>query len=404
MIPFSPPRIDDKSISAVTEVLKSGWITTGPVTKRFEKELSNYLNISKVICLNSWTNAAELFLKWYGIKEGDEVIVPAYTYAASCNIIFHLGATPVMVDSEPGGFHVDLKDLERKITPKTKVIIPVDIGGYPCDYERIMRLIEDKKELFTPNSSHQEKLGRVLLFSDAAHSLGSKINGQHTACFTDVSCYSFHAVKNLTTAEGGALAFNLPESFDSELMYRELNILSLHGQTKDALSKTNSGSWKYDIIAAGYKCNMTDMQAAIGSVELHRYESETLPRRKAICMAYDQAFKSESWYCAPPMISESMETSYHLFQLRINHISDVQRDEIISDLKSQGISTNVHFMPLPYFTYYKNQGFTISDYPNADQSYSCEISLPVFYDLTNENVDYITNSIKSTVSRLLVNA
>lgn len=393
MIPFSPPRVDDLTIQAVTEVLKSGWITTGPQTKKFEVELAKYLDVSKVICLNSWTNAAELFLKWWGIQPGDEVLLPAYTYAASCNIIVHLGATPVMVDSEPGKFQIDLHDLEKKITSKTKVIMPVDIGGFPCKYEEILELIHQKKELFEANSTAQKKLGRILLFSDAAHSLGSKYKGDHTVKATDVSCYSFHAVKNLTTAEGGALAFHLPESFNPDDIYKELNILSLHGQTKDALSKTNSGNWRYDIVAAGYKCNMTDMQAAIGNVELNRYESETLPKRKSICNAYHNAFKDLDWYLAPEMIVDNTESSYHLFQLRIKGYSEKDRDDLISELKSNGISTNVHFQPLPFFTFYKNLGYEINDFPNAKASYENEISLPVFYDLTDVQLETIIQTI-----------
>ncbi len=401
MIPFSPPRVDDLTIQAVTDVLKSGWITTGPVTKQFEKSLAEYLSISKVLCLNSWTNAAELFLRWYGVKKGDEIIVPAYTYAASCNIIFHLGATPVLVDSAKGSFHTDLDDLALKITEKTKVIMPVDIGGFPCNYEAISELIEEKKELFKPSSKEQKMLGRILLFSDAAHSLGAKINNKHTAHFADVSCYSFHAVKNLTTAEGGALAFNLPKVFDQDKLYRELNTMSLHGQTKDALSKTTSGGWKYDITSAGYKCNMTDLQAAIGAVELERYEDDTLPKRRWICNEYNKAFSTYSWYITPPLSNDLVETSYHLFQLRIRGINDTQRDNIIDLLRSSGVSTNVHFMPLPLFSFYQEEGFNIDDYPNAFNSYSNEISLPVFYDLTEEQLNKITSSVINSVNKIL---
>ena len=397
MIPFSPPRIDNLTIEAVTNVLESGWITTGPATKKFEKNIAEYIQVSRVICLNSWTNAAELFLRWYGISEGDEVLVPAYTYAASANIIFHLGATPILVDSEKGKFNLDLEDLERKITSKTKVIMPVDIGGFPCDYEAIKDIILRKSPLFIPKNDNEKKLNRILLCSDAAHSLGATINGRPAAIYSDVSCFSFHAVKNLTTAEGGALGFNLPENFDSEELYKDLNIYSLHGQTKDALSKTNSGSWKYDIIHAGYKCNMTDLQGAIGQVELDRYESETLVKRKSICNSYHDGFKEESWYIAPPMVTKTKETSYHLFQLRIDGFTDSQRDLVINELRDKGISTNVHFMPLPFFTFYKEKGYQIADYPNAVNSYSTEISLPVFYDLTNEQVGYIVQTVKQVI-------
>ncbi|MEJ6680584.1 MAG: DegT/DnrJ/EryC1/StrS family aminotransferase [Flavobacteriales bacterium] len=401
MIPFSPPRIDNLTIEAVTNVLKSGWITTGPVTKQFEKNIAEYIQVSRVICLNSWTNAAELFLRWYGISEGDEVLVPAYTYAASANIIFHLGATPILVDSEKGKFNIDLEDLEKKITSKTKVIMPVDIGGFPCDYEAIKEVILRKHPLFIPKNDNEKKLNRILLFSDSAHSLGSTINERPAAVYSDVSCFSFHAVKNLTTAEGGALGFNLPENFDSEQLYNDLNIYSLHGQTKDALSKTNSGSWKYDIIHAGYKCNMTDLQGAIGQIELDRYESETLVKRKSICNSYHDGFKEEAWYIEPPMITKTKETSYHLFQIRINGATDTQRDLVINLLRDAGISTNVHFMPLPYFTFYKEKGYHIDDYPNAINSYSTEISLPVFYDLTNEQVSYIIQNVKHVINDII---
>lgn len=401
MIPFSPPRIDNLTIEAVNNVLKSGWITTGPVTKQFEKNIAEYIQVSRVICLNSWTNAAELFLRWYGISEGDEVLVPAYTYAASANIIFHLGATPILVDSEKGKFNIDLEDLEKKITSKTKVIMPVDIGGFPCDYEAIKEVILRKHPLFIPKNDNEKKLNRILLFSDAAHSLGATINERPAAVYSDVSCFSFHAVKNLTTAEGGALGFNLPENFDSEQLYNDLNIYSLHGQTKDALSKTNSGSWKYDIIHAGYKCNMTDLQGAIGQIELDRYESETLVKRKSICNSYHDGFKEEAWYIEPPMITKTKETSYHLFQIRINGATDTQRDLVINLLRDKGISTNVHFMPLPFFTFYKEKGYHIDDYPNAINSYSTEISLPVFYDLTNEQVSYIIQNVKHVIKDII---
>lgn len=400
MIPFSPPRIDKKITDKVTEVLQSGWITTGPVTKEFERELASYLGISKVLCLNSWTNAAELFLRWYGIKAGDEVLVPAYTYAASCNIIFHLGATPILVDCEKDYFQLCLKDLESKITDRTKVIMPVDIGGLPCKYEEIAQIISAKKHLFTAHSEAQEKLGRILLFSDAAHSLGARINGKHAAHYSDVTCYSFHAVKNLTTAEGGAIAFNLPESLDAEEIYRDLNILSLHGQTKDALSKTTSGSWKYDIITAGYKCNMTDIQAAIGSIELGRYENDTLVKRKAICNAYDEGFKSYDWAILPSHSYQNSSSSYHLYQLRIKDFGESERDQLMQKLKENGVSSNVHFMPLPSFSFYQSKGYSNSDYPEAFKMYENEISLPVFYNISDAQLQKVISEVISAVETL----
>jgi len=401
MIPFSPPRIDKAITDKVTQVLNSGWITTGPITKNFEKELADYLHIKQVICLNSWTNAAELFLRWYGIKEGDEVLVPAYTYAASCNIIFHLGATPILVDCEKDSFQLSLTDLGSKITERTKVIMPVDIGGLPCKYEEINQLILAKAHQFKPSSEPQKLLNRILLFSDAAHSLGSKINGEHAANYADVTCYSFHAVKNLTTAEGGALAFNLPTLFNPKEIYRDLSILSLHGQTKDALAKTTSGSWKYDIITPGYKCNMTDIQAAIGSVELERYENSTLVRRKEICNAYDSGFKSHDWAILPIHETENSSSSYHIYQLRIDGFSEEKRDLLMKRLKENGVSSNVHFMPLPSFSFYKNQGYKLVDYPEAYKMYENEISLPVFFNLTDVQIQKVISETVSAVNDIL---
>ena len=296
-----------------------------------------------------------------------------------------------------------LKDLETKITEKTKAITPVDIGGIPCDYKGINELVKSKKHLFTATSTEQKKLNRILIFSDAAHSLGAKINGTHSAKYADVTCYSFHAVKNLTTAEGGALAFNLPENFNHDEIYKMLNILSLHGQTKDALSKTTSGSWKYDIISAGYKCNMTDIQAAIGSVELGRYEDDTLPKRKEICEKYSDGFEAEKWAITPKHTQEGITSSYHLYQLRIEGFDEVKRDLLMQKLKENGVSSNVHFRPLPYFSFYQAKGFEISDYPEAIKMYENEISLPVFYNMTSAQVEKTITEVKKAVA-LIKNA
>ena len=289
MIPFSPPRTDQKTVAAVTEVLLSGWITTGPKTKLFEKELTTYNGNKNTLCLNSATAGLEIMLRWFGVKEGDEVILPAYTYCATANVVKHVGATPVLVDINENDFTIDPDKIEKAITSKTKVIMPVDIGGLPCDYDRINKIAVDKKNIFVANSEEQKKLGRILILSDAAHSVGATYNGKRTGSLTDVTVFSFHAVKNLTTAEGGAIALNLPLPFDNEEIYKYLCVKTLHGQNKDALEKTKLSGWKYDVIEPGYKCNMMDLQAVIGLVELERYEG-TLNRRKDICSQYDHYF------------------------------------------------------------------------------------------------------------------
>lgn len=401
-IPFSPPRVDQKTIDAVTEVLKSGWITTGPKTREFEKRISEYCDSPKTLCLNSWTNAAELVLRWFGVVEGDEVIIPAYTYAATANIVVHVGATPVMVDVAEDGFTIDLKKIEAKITERTKVIMPVDIGGLPCDYDFIMKLAnsETVKNLFRPNHHNQKQLGRILVMADAAHSFGAFYKGKKVGSQCDVMGFSFHAVKNLTTAEGGAVTLNLPAPFDNDEVWKSLNISALHGQTKDALSKTQAGQWRYDIVEPGYKCNLTDIHAAIGLVELERYDSETLPRRKAICNAYTTFFKDQSWFDEPQFISDINESCYHLYMLKIKGFSEMQRDQVIQKVAEMGVSVNVHFQPLPLLSFYKSRGYKMNDYPNAWNNYSCEISLPVYYDLTDEQVRFISEAIIQSISEV----
>lgn len=397
-IPFSPPRTDQKTVDAVTEVLLSGWITTGPKTKLLEQQIAAYLNAKKVICLNSWTNASELMLRSFDIGEGDEVILPAYTYAATANIVCHVGATPVLVDINPRTFLIEADEIAKKITPRTKAIMPVDIGGLPVDYDAIIQTIAKVK--IDANSDMQEALGRPLFLSDAAHSFGATYKGEKVGTQADVTGYSFHAVKNLTTAEGGALALNLPEPFSNAEMYKQLNIKSLHGQTKDALAKTQGGSWKYDIIEPGYKCNMTDLQAAIGLVELERYE-ETLKRRKQICEAYHQGFSNQSWYLPPVLSDETRESSYHLFMLSIDNCTDDVRDLIMSELSQKGISTNVHFQPIPLLTYYKGMGYNILDYPNSFKAFSREISLPVYFDLRDDQVNRVIDGVIKAVNKHL---
>ena len=400
MIPFSPPRIDDVTIKAVEEALRSGWITTGPRTKEFERKLAEYCGVDRVIALNSWTNACELVLRWFGIGPGDEVIIPAYTYCATANIVMHVGAKPVLIDIGDD-FSIDPEGLERAITPRTKCIIPVDVGGLPASIERIMRIVEEKRDLFHARTDEQRMLGRVLVLSDAAHSFGARFGGRPIGKKADITGFSFHAVKNLTTAEGGALAFNLPEPFDHEELYRHFNTMSLHGQSKDALAKTHPGAWRYDVEFPGYKCNMTDLQAAIGLVELERYDGETLPRRKAICERYDRAFANDHRFILPLFKDEKRESSYHLYMLRIADASEEQRDRIITSIAQQEVSVNVHFIPLPMLSFYKGQGFRIEDLPSTYVNYSREISLPVYFDLTDEQVDRVIESVKTSVEKVM---
>lgn len=392
-IPFSPPRIDEKTIEAVTEVLRSGWITTGPKTRELEKKIQQFIGGGPVLCLNAWTNAVELMLRWMEVGPGDEVIIPAYTYAATANIVIHIGAKPVMVDCEPNGFLMDLKMAEAAINENTKVIMPVDFSGLPVDYAAVMDIAKRHAGIYKPRGENQSKLNRIMIISDAAHSFGALYNCNPVGREVDVAAFSFHAVKNFTTAEGGALVFNLPSPFDNQEIWKEINRKALHGQTKDALSKTQAGQWQYDIVEAGYKCNMTDLQAALGWVEMDRYALDHLPRRKSIVARYNQAFQGCSWAILPKMKDETVESSYHLYPLRIHGFGESERNALITHLAEKGISTNVHFQPLPRLSFYKNMGFTEQDYPRAFAQFANEISLPVYFDLTDEQVDYITSSI-----------
>jgi dTDP-4-amino-4,6-dideoxygalactose transaminase len=396
-IPFSPPRVDEKTIEAVVSVLKSGWITTGPKTRELESKINEYCGTSHSLCLNSWTNACELVLRWFGVKEGDEVLVPAYTYAATANIVIHLGATPILVDSQKDNCLIDYQMLQAAITERTKVIMAVDIGGLPVDYDRVMDIAKNECHQFKANTKEQQMLGRILVLSDAAHSFGAVYKGKRVGAQTDVAGFSFHAVKNLTTAEGGAVTFNLPAPFDNSAIRAALNISALHGQTKDALSKTQAGQWRYDIVEAGYKCNMTDIHAAIGLVEFERYQ-ETLDKRKDICNRYTELLSKTEYFELPVFETNHALSCYHLYQLRVKNASEAQRDEIIRLLAEKGISTNVHFQPLPLFSFYKNLGYQIEDYPNAFNFYKSEISLPVYYDLSLEDVDFISAQIIEAVN------
>lgn len=401
MLPFSPPRIDQKTIDAVTKVLLSGWITTGPTTKEFEKKITEYIGCRKTICFNSATAGMELVLRWFGVKEGDEVIVPAYTYCATANIVLHCGAKPVMVDIDSKDFNISVSEIKKHITPKTKVIIPVDISGWPADYNEINALVSDPEiqKMFTPQTDEQKLLGRILVMSDAAHSIGATLHGKRHGSTTDVSVFSFHAVKNLTTAEGGAVCLNLPAQFDCDAIYTALNIKSLHGQSKDALAKTK-GTWRYDILEPGYKCNMMDIQAAIGMVELGRY-GENLERRKQIFDFYNRTFSQFNWAILPAFKDDTKESSYHLYLLRIKGATEAQRDLIIQKITEKEISVNVHFQPLPLLTAYKTRGYQIENFPEAWNKYQNEITLPVYFDLTDENLQRVTLAVIASVEEVM---
>lgn len=403
MIPFSPPRIDQKILDEVSSALKSGWITTGPRTKEFEKRISAYTNAPATLCLNSATAGLEVMLRWFGVGPGDEVILPAYTYSATANVIIHVGAKPVFVDVNKQDFNINVEEIEKKISTRTKVIMPVDFGGMPCDYELIMNLVNKYAKLFCPNSEQQEKLKRILVLSDAAHSFGAKYKNQKTGVLADVTVFSFHAVKNLTTAEGGAVCLNLPLPFDNQELYRLLCIKTLHGQTKDALAKTQKGNWRYDIVEAGYKCNMTDIAAAIGLIELDRYDNDTLIKRRSIFEMYCNFLKINPMIELPLYESAEKTSSFHLFPIRIKGIDENKRDLIIQKIFDADVSVNVHFIPVPCMTFYKNMGYSIQDYPVTYDNFSREISLPVFYDLTAENCKLVCDAVLNAIQEVLKN-
>ena len=399
MIPFSPPRMDQKIIDEVVDTLKSGWITTGPKTKLFEKKLTVYAGHKTTLCVSSGSAGLELMLRWFGVGEGDEVILPAYTYCATANVIIHCGAKPVFVDVNESDFNISVKEIEKAITTKTKVIIPVDLAGFPCDYDEINSLVkkENISKLFIAKTKEQKSLGRILVLSDAAHSIGAKYKGRKTGSLTDITVYSFHAVKNLTTAEGGAICLNLPEPFNNPEIYKELNIKSLHGQTKDAYSKVKIRNWKYDIVEAGYKYNMTDVQASMGLVEIDRYDNDMIVKRKQIFDQYSKELLKYEWAKIPVYETPEKSSSYHAFLLRINGIDEEKRDKIIQSIFDKKVAVNVHFVPLPMMSFYKNLGYDIKDYPVSYKNYSCEISLPVYYNLSKEDVKIVVKAFVESV-------
>lgn len=394
-IEFSPPDITQLEIDEVVDTLKSGWITTGPKTKKLEQELSVFTNTDKTVCLNSATAAMELTLRLLGVGGGDEVITCAYTYSASASVIHHVGAKIVLVDTNKEDKFMDLKALEDAITEKTKVIIPVDLAGKPCKYDEIFEIVERKKSLFRPNNKLQEKIGRVVVMADAAHSLGAEYKGNPSGSIADFTCFSFHAVKNFTVAEGGSVTWNRALGLDDDEIYREFQLLSLHGQSKDALSKTKLGSWEYDIVAPNYKCNLTDIASGIGLAQLKRYP-DLLKRRFEIVERYNRGFEGTR---VKPFVhfEEDKKSCCHLYIVNIEGVSEEERNEIIVKMAEKGIATNVHYKPLPMHTAYKNLGFDIKDYPNAYNNYKSQITLPLHTLLTDEQVDYIIENLKALV-------
>lgn len=400
MIPFSPPRIDDKICEAVVTALKSGWITTGPRTKTFEKKISEYCQVPASICLNSATAGLEIILRWFGVGAGDEVILPAYTYSATANVVIHCGAKPVFVDVNPEDFTINPAAIEKAITRHTKVIMPVDFAGWPCDYDSINAIAQKYQALFEPKTAEQKQLGRILILSDSAHSFGAYYKGKRAGALTDISVFSFHAVKNLTTAEGGAVTLNLPAPFDNQLIYQLLCVKTLHGQNKDALAKTQKGNWRYDIVEAGYKCNMTDISAAIGLIELERYDNDTLQKRKHICDTYSSLLAADERVELPVFENSERISCWHLYPLRIKNITESQRDEIIKEIFDQDVSVNVHFIPVPAMSFYVNMGYKMADYPVAYDNFSREISLPVFYDITDAQINTVVSAVKKALDKI----
>jgi dTDP-4-amino-4,6-dideoxygalactose transaminase len=393
-IPFSPPYIDQDIIDEVVDSLQSGWITTGPKVKALEEEVVKLTSCPQALCVNSWTSGAILILKWYGVREGDEVIVPAYTYSATALAVLHCGATPVMVDVKED-FTIDENKIAEKITEKTKVIMPVDIAGWPCDYEALNKLVKrpDVQDKFRSENKVQSNLNRILIVSDAAHSIGAKIAGIETGVLTDITIFSFHAVKNITTAEGGVICLNLPLPFNNATEYAYLRMMTLNGQTKDAFSKSKAGGWRYDIIDLGLKINMPDVCAAIGVAQIRKYDHNLLLERKRVFDSYSHAFSQLSWTQLPPQDNHRIQSSYHLYALRLKNVTEAQRDTIIDEIAKCGVSVNVHFIPMPMLTLFKNLGYKIEDFPISFDNYSREISLPIYPQLNTEQVEYVIQSV-----------
>lgn len=394
-IPFSPPDISEEEINEVIDALKSGWITTGPKTKKLEKDLLEFTGTNIGVCLNSQTAAAEMTLRALGVGEGDEVITSAYTYTATASVVDHVGAKLVLVDTQKENLEMDYEKLKEAINEKTKVIIPIDLGGVPCDYDKIFEIVEEKKNLFKANNEIQKAYNRIIVMADAAHALGAEYKGEKVGSVADFSNFSFHAVKNFTTAEGGYATWKDKEGIDNEKLYKKYQLLSLHGQSKDALSKTKLGSWEYDIVGPWYKCNMTDVLAGIGLAQVKRYPT-LLKRRKEIIEKYDKAFRPLG-IKSLNHFDQNHKSSGHLYITQVSGIDTEQRNKIIEEMAEKGIACNVHYKPLPLLTAYKNLGFDIKDYPNAYNHYKNEITLPLHTKLTDEEVDYIIENYRYVI-------
>ena len=399
-IPFSPPFINNNVIKEVTDALESGWITTGPKVKKLEELVCKYTKTPNALGVNSATSGLMLALKWYGIGEGDEVIIPAYTYAATALAVIHVGATPIMVDTEDD-FNISLKGIKKAITEDTKAIIPVDIAGWPCDYDAINSLANNARDLFHATHPNQEKLGRIVVIADAAHAIGAQYNNKFIGTTTDITVFSFHAVKNVTTAEGGAICLNLPAPFNNQEEYNFLRCFSLNGQTKDAFTKSKAGGWRYDIIYPGLKMNLPDLLAAVGVAQLPEYFESILDKRKEIFSYYQEHFATKSWAILPPFKNDKKISSCHLYALRIKDATEAQRDAIIDEIAKNGVAVNVHFQPLPLLSLFKSYGYKIEDYPNAFNNYKAEISLPIYPQLTQEQLQYIVSTITKAVENTL---
>lgn len=400
-IPFSPPYIDDDVINEVTDSLRSGWITTGPKVKALEEEVCKLSGARRALGVNSWTSGAILVLRWLGLQPGDEVIVPAYTYSATALAVLWAGGKPVMVDSGED-FNISVEAIRRAITPRTKAILPVDIAGFPCDYDAIMSLVSEPevKAMFSPTSYVQRQLGRIIVVSDSAHSIGAHYNGKRSGSETDIAIFSLHAVKNVTTAEGGIICLNMPEPFDNDKLYADMRLFSLNCQTKDAFTKSKAGGWRYDIIGQGMKCNLADVNAAIGLAQIRKYE-DILKERKRVFTRYNDALKQYDWALTPPAVTPGKESSYHVYALRIKDVTEQQRDEIIQEIAKSEVAVNVHFVPMPMLTLFREKGYDIKDYPQAYRNYAHEISLPIYPQLTDEQADFVIRTVVEAHNKVM---
>jgi len=402
MIPFSPPYIDDEIIKEVTDTLQSGWITTGPKTKLLEEEIAAYCTVEKALAVNSATSAMMLVLHWYGVTRGDEVIIPAYTYCATALAVMHIGAKPVMVDAG-SDFNIDPSKISVAVTANTKAIITVDFGGWPCDYEKIYAVINDEsvRQQFTASGEKQRQLGRILVMSDAAHALGAVYKKLPAGKCADITVFSLHAVKNVTSAEGGVIAFNMPLPFSNEGIYKTLRLWSLNGQTKDAFTKSAAGGWEYDIVYPGFKMNMPDVLAAMGLAQFRSYKKNLLMERKRVFDFYTDAFRKYTWAICPPFEKEGCSSSYHLYPLRIKDIGEEKRNSIIELITEKEVAVNVHFKPLPLLSIFKNAGYDIADHPAAYNLYCNEISLPVYPQLSNVDCKIVADAVTNAVAAVL---